>query len=340
MKKAPKWKLDEPASKSEPIPRKAKVISLETINPVKVQWLWYPYIPFGFLTNLGGDPGVGKSFITCSIAAALSRGTTLPGQAHGHPPQNVLMLSAEDPAPQVLVPRLMSMGADLKRIYIPQDNFSLDPNGIELLKSAMSQSGATIVFIDPLTAYIGGKVDIYRDNEVRAMFSPLAEAAEKTGTALIVVQHLAKDDSRKDLYKFSGSIANVAGVRSALMAQKLEDGGRVFRQVKNNLGPEGRTWRYDIIDDQFEWGPQMEPGWKPVSVSTTPRRVDEARDWLVQQLSPGPQPANIILSRAEGQNFSQRTLSTAKKGLVSTYKSGGAHGEWMWALTAQGRQNG
>ena len=39
---------------------------------------WYPYIPFGKVTLLQGDPGDGKSKLMLSIAALLSKGEPLP----------------------------------------------------------------------------------------------------------------------------------------------------------------------------------------------------------------------------------------------------------------------
>lgn len=43
---------------------KSTFATLSTIKPRKVQWLWKPFIPFGMLTILEGDPGLGKSFLS------------------------------------------------------------------------------------------------------------------------------------------------------------------------------------------------------------------------------------------------------------------------------------
>ena len=47
-------------------------------EPKEVKWLWYPYIPFGKVALLQGDPGDGKSKLMLSIAALLSNGEPLP----------------------------------------------------------------------------------------------------------------------------------------------------------------------------------------------------------------------------------------------------------------------
>ena len=55
-----------------------EVIKASEIEPKEVKWLWYPYIPFGKVTLLQGDPGDGKSKLMLSIAALLSKGDPLP----------------------------------------------------------------------------------------------------------------------------------------------------------------------------------------------------------------------------------------------------------------------
>ena len=49
-----------------------EIIKASEIEPKEVKWLWYPYIPFGKVTLLQGDPGDGKSKLMLSIAALLS----------------------------------------------------------------------------------------------------------------------------------------------------------------------------------------------------------------------------------------------------------------------------
>ena len=60
------------------ISAKLEIIKASEITPREVRWLWYPYIPFGKVTLLQGDPGDGKSKLMLSLAALLSRGALLP----------------------------------------------------------------------------------------------------------------------------------------------------------------------------------------------------------------------------------------------------------------------
>ena len=38
-----------------------EITRLSEVQSTDVEWLWYPYIPFGKLTIIQGDPGSGKT---------------------------------------------------------------------------------------------------------------------------------------------------------------------------------------------------------------------------------------------------------------------------------------
>ena len=38
-----------------------KIISMDEVQSKEVNWLWYPYIPYGKITIIQGDPGEGKT---------------------------------------------------------------------------------------------------------------------------------------------------------------------------------------------------------------------------------------------------------------------------------------
>ena len=134
--KAPKWPKPTPAITLTPSTKKTIVfkpralVCLADVEPEPVKWLWYPYVPAAKLSCITRDPGVGKSWIICAIAAAVSRGEKLPGQKIALPPQKVLLLSAEDGLADTLYPRLAAMGADMNNIFVPDEYFVLDGQGI------------------------------------------------------------------------------------------------------------------------------------------------------------------------------------------------------------------
>lgn len=48
------------------------------VTETAVDWLWYPFIPYGKLTLLQGDPGCGKSTLMMNLIAAASSGNCSP----------------------------------------------------------------------------------------------------------------------------------------------------------------------------------------------------------------------------------------------------------------------
>ncbi len=43
-----------------------KLIHMNDVQETKTRWLWYPYIPYGKITIIQGDPGEGKKHPKCS----------------------------------------------------------------------------------------------------------------------------------------------------------------------------------------------------------------------------------------------------------------------------------
>ncbi len=91
-------------------------VRMADVAPEAVRWLWLPYIPLGKLTILEGDPGVGKSWVTLAVAAAVSFGSGLPGTTP-RSPANVLLLTAEDGLGDTVRPRLDALGADVRNVF-------------------------------------------------------------------------------------------------------------------------------------------------------------------------------------------------------------------------------
>ena len=76
-----------------------EVIKASEIEPKEVKWLWYPYIPYGKVTLLQGDPGDGKSKLMLSIAALLSKGEPLPfTETEENEPMTIIYQTTEDDA--------------------------------------------------------------------------------------------------------------------------------------------------------------------------------------------------------------------------------------------------
>lgn len=82
-----------------------EIVKASDIESKEVKWLWYPYIPFGKVTLLQGNPGDGKSKLMLSIAALLSKGEPLPFiDTEETEPMTITYQTTEDDADDMIVP--------------------------------------------------------------------------------------------------------------------------------------------------------------------------------------------------------------------------------------------
>jgi DNA repair protein RadA/Sms len=305
----------------------------------RVEWLWYPYIPFRKLTLLGGDPGMGKSFISQAIAAAVSQGEALPGQGNSdRSGRNVLMLAGEDDPGDTLKPRLISLNADLSRIAVSGDDIRLDADGLAIIRAMMAETEASLFIIDPIVAYLGAKLDMNRSNEVRPMLKGLASIAHDFNAAGLIVRHLRKASTNgsksKALYAGMGSIDFTAAVRSELQVEEAKNGKKYMNHVKTNIGPVGRSIQYGIEDDEFSWGEiaEVKPNFSSAPViSTRFAKEDDASRIIYDMLKDAPDglPSNDLYAYARARGISERTMKRAKEGLAVTIKT---EKGWIWKL--------
>lgn len=313
--------------------KKPGLITLDTVIPRDIDWLWYPYIPSGTVTAIFGRGGMGKSYLTCDIASRLSRGEGLPDQAAPHSAQKVLMLSAEDDYETVLVPRLIRLGADLSNIAVPSFQFTLDKKGAEDVTDLMLEFAATVVFIDPIVYYAGGKMDMNRSNEVRAMMEGLKRAAERTKSSVIIVGHIKKSDEGAEQDRMMGSADWVNAARSGILVTRTNDGTKVMRHVKTNYGQHGLARAFDIDDTGFNWGEVFDEDGLPLLA--TPKRKDAAVAFLKHLLKDGPVLAKEVEKAAADEGIATATLNRAKVAVAESYfsKSQG----WVWRLIGDKR---
>ena len=135
--------------------KELKIISLSEIKTEEVKWLWYPYIPFGKVTIVQGDPGEGKTTFVLSVIAALTRGDALPECETGLPPMNVIYQTAEDGLADTIKPRLEAAGADCTRVQTIDDSKSVLTLTDQRLEEAIHSTDAGLLVLDPLQAYLG-----------------------------------------------------------------------------------------------------------------------------------------------------------------------------------------
>jgi hypothetical protein len=324
-----------------------RIVCMADVEPEEVVWLWHPYIARGKLTILEGDPGLGKSWLTCALAAAVTRGRGLPGCA-SFEAGNVLMLSAEDGLGDTLRPRLDAVGADVRRVHALNEPLTFDAPGLLRLEAAIIERPPALVIIDPLFAFTGGKVDIHRANECRAISAPLATIAERHGCAMLAVRHLGKArGGGHALNAGIGSIDFTAAARSVLLVGRDPDdeSKRAIVQTKNNLAPHGAGVGYKLEGNQFFWTGESDltAGRILSIVSNEEERsaLSEATDFLRAALVYGEREVDEVKTEARRAGITDATLRRARERLnLKAIRQGtpGTRQRFVWRLPLDGEQ--
>ena len=167
-----------------------KLKPLSAVQPQQVEWLWYPYIPFGKVTILQGDPGEGKTMLMLHLIADLTKGRNLWEQEEPNAPMVCIYQTAEDGIADTIVPRLVAMDADLDKVVVIDEDAELLSFTDDRLEQAILATGARLLVLDPLQAYLGADVDMHRANEVRPAFHVLSNIAQRTGCAIVLIGHM------------------------------------------------------------------------------------------------------------------------------------------------------
>ena len=311
-----------------------KIISMDEVPVEEVEWLWYPYIPFGKLSIIHGDGGEGKTTLILQLAALLSRGEKLPCDSTEREPIKVIYQTAEDGLGDTIKPRLLAGNADCSQIKVIDESEATLTMLDERIEKAIVETGARALILDPVQAYIGAKVDMNRANEVRAVLSQLGRIAGQYRCAIILVGHLNKAQGNKSNYRGLGSIDFQATARSVLIVGRLKDNPqiRVMVQDKSSLAPEGEPIAFELgKENGFRW-----LGHYDISVddllSGIPKekKSEQAENLILEYLSKGKYPQKELVKKAQTIGISKRVLDEAKKALnVRSLKEGS---QWYWEL--------
>ena len=282
-----------------------KLIYLSDVTPQSVEWLWYPYIPFGKITIMHGDGGEGKTTLALNLAAILSRGEALPCNSYDNAnwltdPITVIYQTAEDGLADTIKPRLLAAGADCSRIITIDETDNVLSMTDERIEKTIKATGARLLILDPIQGYLGANVDINRANEVRPIFSQLGKIAEKYNCAILLIGHLGKC-KQKAAYRGLGSVDIVAAARSVLMVGKPpnDPAKRIICHSKSNLAPMGQSLNFKINNGKVEWGEFVTTMADEIFgeiCSSRDTKVDEAKDIILEVLEDGPQLATEVFN--------------------------------------------
>ena len=320
--------------KGPPQEETVEIIRMSEVDTQTVEWLWEPYIPFGKVTIVQGNPGEGKTTFALRLAAACTNRKPFPHMAV-HEPFNVIYQTAEDGLGDTIKPRLMEAEADLDRILVIDESKQGLSLSDERIERAIRQTGARLIILDPIQAYVGEKTDMNKANEIRPMFRRLAEIAERTGCAVILIGHLNKAAGGQSAYRGLGSIDFRAAARSVLLIGRVkrEPNVRVIVHDKSSLAAEGKpiafcldpetgfSWigEYDITADELLSG----------AGGNTATKTEQAERLILDLLADGKELASEDLVKAAAEaGISERTVQNAKRNMGGVLGARRVGGQW------------
>ena len=331
------------------------ILSLDTVTPEPIRWLWPRRIPLGMFVLLAGQPGVGKTTISHSIASTLTIGGKWPYSDHKADTGDVVILTAEDDPKYTLVPRLMAAGADLKRIKVIQsvaryqDEKVIDAplllsEDMDQIDGVLTQYTDTrLLILDTLSAYLGVK-DSHRDADVRQVLGPLTDLAARHGVTILGITHLSKAQGNSAMARFMGSTGIIAAARAAFLVTEHED-QLMMLPVKNNVAPKqggltykivSKTIEQGIVTSCIEWTGLTDTNADDALSQPRAPKKNDAIEFLNDILKDGPVSVEDIASAAEKLGITWSTVRRAYDDMgIIAIKEKKFQGKHFWHTPAQ-----
>lgn len=330
---------------------------MESVKVEQIEWLLYPFIPFGKVTIIQGDPGEGKTTMVLQIIAKLTRGEPILlnkksqkeaqqdseenlkqevlSQDNPIQPVNVIYQTAEDGLGDTIKPRLLAAGADCSRVLVIDDREQPLTMVDVRLEEAIMQTKARMVVLDPIQGFLGTDVDMHRANEIRPLMKRMAVLAEKYHCAIILIGHMNKNSNGKSSYRGLGSIDFQAAARSVLIVGRLKDEPetRVMCHAKSSLAPEGKSVAFRLDKETgFQWIGEYDISADDLlSGDARGQKSRIAKEFLLDILADGGMAQKKIEEEASKQGIKKKTLRNAKQELeIDSVKRGN---QWFWILS-------
>ena len=340
---------------------KLKLINMDSVEVEQIEWLLYPFIPYGKVTIIQGDPGEGKTTMVLQIIAKLTRGepilpvtdttkekrsdeadsenndSDVEGNIQEQPsisPVNVIYQTAEDGLGDTIKPRLLAAGAECSKVLVIDDSDQPLTMADVRLEEAIVQTKAKMVVLDPIQGFLGADVDMHRANEIRPLMKRIAVLAEKYHCAVILNGHMNKNSNVKSSYRGLGSIDFQAAARSVLIVGRVKDEPevRVVCHTKSSLAPEGTSIAFRLDKNNgFEWiGEYDISADELLNGDGRGQKSQTAKKFLLEILANGGMTQKKIAEEAESRGIKSKTLWNAKRELeIDSVKRGN---QWYWIL--------
>jgi len=339
------------------------LINGANVEPEVIQWLMPDWIARGKLHMTAGQSGQGKTTIAMSFVATVTSGGRWP-DGTTCPPQNALIWSAEDDIADTLLPRLLAMGADRRRVTFIKGmredgevrHFDPARDLTQLTAAAERIGDIGLMIVDPVVSAVGG--DSNSSGDVRRALQPLVHLAELLDAAVIGISHFGKGTAGRDpTERVLGSVAFGALPRVVMVAAKARsaDGERrMLARAKSNNGPDEGGFEYTIVQrdvpgyaglkaSAIEWGKRLEGSARDLLAEAEKNDDDddvetsalaEAVAFLEDELGDGPKSATVVFRQARDAGHAERTVKRAKRALKVEARKDKAG--WSWVLPVKG----
>jgi hypothetical protein len=343
-------------------PPRLEIISMDEVEGQNIDFLWPNRVALGKHSALAGIGGKGKSHVLYSTSAIITTGGLWPCGEGSAPQGSVVLLSAEDDIADMMQPRLIAAGANLKRVKAIKA--VIDTNGgkkrfnlladLEALYQACRQLGDVVMIgIDPLGSYLGGELDTHRDAALRHALDPISEMASAARCSVFSVMHFNKATSMKaavDRVMGGAGFVNAPRCALGLLVDPDDERKRMLLGLKTNIGPmpQGLRMHLEMVDAGIDqrtglpirathvtWDGPTDLTADAVMAMTNERetpKLDEAIAFLQGELKDGPRPVEGVKSHATALGISPATLKRAREqiGVIARQIKGSPHGGWEY----------
>jgi AAA domain len=294
--------------------RRLGLRALATVQPRRVRWVKRGQVALRTLTLVAGVGGLGKSTWCVGLAADVSRGSL------GDDPADVVIVSFEDTAEEVLRPRAEAAGGDLARAHevVVAGRNGVEPvqlpSDVAELERLVRDVQARLVIIDPIVAAIDTALDAHKDQHVRSVLARLVRLAEGADCGVVMVGHLNKTPSRDAYIRIANSVAFYNASRSVVLVTpdpEEPERHRLVTQAKANWARLAPVERHVLEEIQLE---HIDPRTGEAVVTSKMRYIEDAGD-----VDRADVLAEARTVRAEGQ------LGRALLFLIDTLADGDWH---------------
>jgi hypothetical protein len=244
------------------------------------RYLWPDRLQIGTINHMGGQQSEGKTPLHVDLYAGITAGKDWPdGQPNTWGPRAVLVLSDEDDWESVWLPRFDLAGGDDNRLYrvrnveitrLSRDGEALSVhNGLTALSRdlhLLREEAAKIedliaILIDPISAYLGRKISMNNEQEVRDVLTPLSIFAGERGLVVNTIGHLNKSESQDPLMRMMGAAAftGVARVVYSVGPDQKATGNdakyhHVMARVRGVVSDRSLRYHTELVEREIEAG--------------------------------------------------------------------------------------